>query len=390
MMPTFTFSTAGRIIFGAGTANRVAGEAAGLGRHALLVTGSSPARAARLQKKFSSSGVACTLFQIPHEPDVASVDAGARQARDLKCDVVIGFGGGSVMDGAKAIAALITNQNPILDYLEVVGNAMPLDQLPVPCIAVPTTAGTGSEVPRNAAIRSPQHRINVSMRSPGMLPDLAVVDPELTLSLPPEITAATGFDALTQLLEAFVSTKANPLTDGLCREGLARCARSLKTVYHHGSDLTARTDMAIASLFSGLALANAGLGAVHGIAGPLGGMIGAPHGAVCACLLPVVFAANFEIMNQASQDSRNLERFQEVARMLTGHGQATAQDGITWLQATARELRIPPLARWGLRTADIPELAGHALRASSMRGNPVTLGKQDIEQIIRLAMREET
>ena len=389
-MQTFAFSTAGRIIFGAGTANRVAGEAAGLGRHALLVTGSSPDRAIRLRKKFSAGGVACTLYQIPHEPDVASVDAGARQARELKCDVVIGFGGGSVMDGAKAIAALITNQSPILDYLEVVGNAMPLDRLPVPCIAVPTTAGTGSEVTRNAVIRSPQHRIKVSMRSPGMLPDLAVVDPELTLSLPPEITAATGFDALTQLLEAFVSTKANPLTDGLCREGLARCARSLKTAYHKGGDLTARTDMAIASLFSGLALANAGLGAVHGIAGPLGGMIGAPHGAVCACLLPVVFAANFEIMNQASQDSHKLERFQEVARLLTGHGQATAQDGITWLQATARELRIPPLARWGLSAADIPELAGHALRASSMRGNPVPLGQPDIEQAIRLAMREET
>ena len=389
-MQTFAFSTAGRIIFGAGTANRVAGEAAGLGRHALLVTGSSPDRVIRLRKKLSAGGVACTLYQIPHEPDVASVDAGARQARDLKCDVVIGFGGGSVMDGAKAIAALITNQSPILDYLEVVGNAMPLDRLPVPCIAVPTTAGTGSEVTRNAVIRSPQHRIKVSMRSPGMLPDLAVVDPELTLSLPPEITAATGFDALTQLLEAFVSTKANPLTDGLCREGIARCARSLKTVYHHGGDLTARTDMAIASLFSGLALANAGLGAVHGIAGPLGGMIGAPHGAVCACLLPVVFAANFEIMNRASQDNRHLERFQEVARMLTGHGQATAQDGITWLQATARELRIPPLARWGLSATDIPELAGHALRASSMRGNPVPLGQQDIENVIRLAMREET
>jgi len=261
-MQPFEFKTAARLVFGAGTAERIAMETAQLGRHALLVTGGAASRTAKVRQDLTARDIACTVYQVPREPDLELVSVGAQVARDKTCDVVIGIGGGSVMDAAKAIAALMTNQRPLLDYLEVIGKARPLDREPIPCIAVPTTAGTGSEVTRNAVIRSPQHRVKVSLRSPGMLPDLAVVDPELTLSLPPELTAATGFDALTQLIEAFVSIRANPITDGFCREGLARCARALKTAYHQGDNLAARTDMAIASLFSGL-------GAVHGIAGPL-------------------------------------------------------------------------------------------------------------------------
>lgn len=387
-MQPFSFSTAGRIIFGPGTADQVSAEAARMGRRVLLVTGST-ARTGNLETRLSAGGMSCSLFHISREPDVEMVAAGAQLARDERCDMVIGFGGGSVMDSAKAIAALITNQRPIVDYLEVIGYAMPLEQTPAPCIVIPTTAGTGSEVTRNAVIRSPQHRIKVSMRSQGMLPDLAVIDPQLTLTLPPDITAATGFDALTQLLEAFVSAKANPLTDGLCREGLTRCARALKTVYHQGENLDARTDMAVASLFSGLALANAGLGAVHGIAGPLGGMIDAPHGAVCARLLPVVAGANVTALHQKSPHSPTMERFREIARVLTGQPEADIHEGIDWLQAAARELDIPPLIQWGLKEADVTELVDHAQRASSMRGNPVKLDRATVTSIIHEAMQQE-
>lgn len=386
-MRGFTFSTAGRIIFGVGTADQVGKAAARLGTRALLVTGSRPERASKIEVNLAAVDVPCTVFPIDHEPDVDLVVQGAELARERKCNVVIGFGGGSVMDGAKAIAALITNQRPILDYLEVIGQAKPLEHPPAPCIAMPTTAGTGSEVTRNAVIRSPHHRVKVSLRSPAMLPDLAVVDPALTLSLPAEMTAATGFDALTQLLEAFVSTKANPLTDGLCREGLVRCARSLKAVYHQGDNLSARTDMAVASLFSGLALANAGLGAVHGIAGPLGGMMDAPHGAVCGALLPAVTAANTTALEEVDRNSPFFERYAEAARLLTGNHQATPRDGIDWISTAIRELQIPALTQWGLKERDVAELSGHALRASSMAGNPVAFEAQTLENVIRQAMQ---
>ena len=383
-MIKFSFTSAGRILFGVGTSSQVVAEAGQLGRHALLVTGSRPERAGALDEGLKQAGMDVTGFTIDCEPNIELVVKGSELARSKGCDLVIGFGGGSVVDGAKAIAALITNQRPIFDYLEVIGRAMPLEHDPAPCIAVPTTSGTGSEVTRNSVIRSPKHRVKVSLRHPKMLPDLAVVDPALARTLPPDVTAATGFDALAQLLEAFVSIKSNPLTDGLCREGLARCARALRTVYHNGEDMDARTDMSIAGLFSGLALANAGLGAVHGIAGPLGGMVDAPHGAVCACLLPVVAAANIAALEP---ENPYLERYREAAGLLTGKSGATPREGIEWLRSAAMELQIPPLSRWGLTEADIPELAGHARRASSMKGNPVALEKDTLMAVIRRALK---
>ena len=218
--------------------------------------------------------------------------AARRPGAEERCDTVIGFGGGAALDAAKAIAILMTNPGDVTDYLEIIGRGKTLTEPPVPCIAIPTTAGTGSEVTRNSVIASREERVKVSLRSPLMLPKVVVVDPELTYDLPPAITASTGVDALTQLIEPFVCSRANPLTDGLCQEGIERVARSLRRAFESAgrgeapADAAAREDMAVASLFGGLALANAGLGAVHGLAAPLGGMIGAPHGAVCAALLP--------------------------------------------------------------------------------------------------------
>ncbi len=385
-MMEFSFATAGQILFGPGVVRQAAGQAKALGRRALLVTGRNRGRAAPLEQDFKTAGVAVTGFQVPGEPDVALVENGATLAREQGCDLVVGFGGGSVMDAAKAIAALAANTNPILDYLEVIGRALPLENRPLPCIAIPTTAGTGSEVTRNAVIRSPEHRVKVSLRSPHMLPRVALVDPELTLDLPPEVTAATGCDALCQLLEAFVSTKANPLTDGLCREGLSRCALALKTVYVQGRNLQSRTDMALASLFSGLALANAGLGAVHGIAAPLGGMTTAPHGAVCARLLPFVTAANIEALETGPEAGPYLKRYQEAAALLTGNPAAVTRDLVRWLDELSADLKIASLSQWGLQPDEVADLAARSLKASSMQGNPVPLDSGTLEGIIAQAM----
>jgi alcohol dehydrogenase class IV len=254
-----------------------------------------------------------------------------------------------------------------------------------PCIAVPTTAGTGSEVTRNAVLGSPEHNVKVSMRSPHMLPRVALVDPALTHSMPPDVTASTGLDALTQLLEAFVSGKANPLTDGICREGLLRAGRSLRHAYDDPNNAAARDDMSVASLFGGLALANAGLGAVHGFAGPLGGMYPAAHGELCATLLPHVVEANITALASRSPASPMLSRFDEAARLVTGSPGAGAQDLVPWLAETCAYMRIRPLSALGVRREDFMEIVAKAKAASSMKGNPVRLTDHELARILESA-----
>jgi len=395
---SFEFATAGRIVFGCGTLTQAAPAAAAFGRRALVVTGRNPERAAPLLDALRKEGVTVETFAVSGEPTIEN----ARQAAALSADVVIGFGGGSVIDLAKAAAALMTNPGDPLDYLEVIGKGLPLTERPSPCIAIPTTAGTGAEVTKNAVLASPEHKVKVSMRHPLMIPDLAIVDPECTLSMPPAVTASTGLDALTQLLEAFISKKANPMTDGFCREGLPRAVRALRRVFENGDDLAAREEMAMASLFGGLALANAGLGAVHGFAGPLGGMFSAPHGMVCAALLPYVMKAN--LVGQASLYSESLcasggleptrsrireacptmiDRFDEFARMT---GSSTAEEGIDWLAGLCRDLQVPPLSSLGITEADFPEIVEKSKNSSSMKGNPVELSDAELTRILSVAL----
>ncbi len=288
----FEFATATRIVFGSGTLAQVAPAARQFGQHVFLVLGNTPARARILTEQLSLQDLELTTFAVAGEPTIEAIAKGVQSARGCRCDVVIGLGGGSVLDVGKAIAVMLTNEGETLDYLEVIGRGRAITRPSAPYIAIPTTAGTGAEVTRNAVLGSLDHHVKVSMRSPWMLPRLAVVDPQLTCDLPRAITASTGMDALTQLIEPFVSHKSNPLTDAICREGVWRVTRSLTAACENGSDLSAREDMSLASLFGGLALANAKLGAVHGIAGPLGGMFTAPHGATCAALLPHVMAVN--------------------------------------------------------------------------------------------------
>lgn len=376
---TFEFATAGRIIFGNGTLAQAAPAAAQFGRRALVVTGQNTGRAKALLDALKKEGVACELFPLDGEPTVND----AKRAAAFQCDVVIGFGGGSVIDLAKAAAALMTNPGDPFDYLEVIGKGMPLINRPAPCIAIPTTAGTGAEVTKNSVLSSPEHRVKVSLRHPLMLPDLAIVDPECTYSMPPAVTAATGLDALTQLLEAFISRKANPMTDGFCREGLPRVVRALRRAFENGADCQAREEMSLASLFGGLALANAGLGAVHGFAGPIGGMFDAPHGMVCAALLPHVMKANLLALKARDPESPALNRLTEFARMTGG---LTAEDGIKWIAGLCHDLPVSPLAALGVAEKDFPALVGNAQRASSMKTNPVELTADELGQILRAAL----
>lgn len=382
----FDFATAHRIVFGPGSLTAVAPAAAALGRRALLVGGATRGRVAPLAELLHAAGVETVYFAVGGEPTVDLAVAGVEQARSAGCDLIVGMGGGSALDAGKAIAVLLTNPGDVYDYLEVIGRGRPLTQAAAPYIAVPTTAGAGTEVTRNAVLKATEQRIKVSLRSASMLPRLAVIDPELARGLPPAVTAATGLDALTQCIEPFVSNRANPLTDGFCREGMARAAAGLRRAYRNGDDMAAREDMALAALCGGLALANARLGAVHGFAGPLGGMFPAPHGAVCARLLPLVMAANVAALEERRPGAPALARYDEVARILTGRPDASAADGVAWVEELARDLHVPPLADYGVDEAALPELVANSQRASSMQGNPIELTADELAEILRRAL----
>lgn len=382
----FEFASAAQILFGRGVVAEAAPAARAAGNRVLLVTGSSGVRAAGLQDNLRTCGLAVEEFRVTGEPSLATVRQGVTRARQAGCDVVLAVGGGSAVDAGKAIAALLTNPGDVLDYLEVIGVGKQLERPAAPLIAVPTTAGTGAEVTRNAVLLSPEHRVKASLRSRFLLPRLALVDPELTLDLPPAVTAATGLDALTQLIEAFVSVRANPMTDGFCREGIPRAARSLVQAFRHGRDLEARADMALASLLSGLALANAGLGAVHGFAAAIGGMFPAPHGAVCAALLAPVMETNLRALRARQPRNPALGRYDEVARLLTGDAAAGAEEGIAWVRRITSELAIPGLRRYGVEQSQCAEAVARAARASSMRGNPIPLAEDELTAILQAAL----
>lgn len=379
---TFEFATATRIIFGEGAVQQVAPAAMQWGSRILLVTGRTPDRSEALRKEFAASRARCFLFPVEGEPTVDVIARGLDQARDGQCDVVIALGGGSVIDAGKAIAGLLTNSGEVMDYLEVVGKGNALATPAAPFLAVPTTAGTGSEVTRNAVLGVPDRRVKVSLRSPFLLPRLAVVDPDLTLGLPPAVTARTGLDALTQLIEAYVSIRANPVTDGFCRQGIPLAARALRRAFHHGREPEPRHDMSLAALLSGLALANAGLGAVHGLASPVGGRFPAPHGAICAAILPYAMEINLRALRSRDPQSLAVRRYQEVGRMLTGRPGATAEDGISWTFDTCQELQIPALKSYAIQPQDVPTLIAEAAKASSMKGNPLPLTPEELEEIL--------
>ncbi len=379
----FEFATATRIIFGIGKLSPAIQAAAEMGKRAFFVTGhSSLDRHGKVVDLIAARGIEIVHFPISGEPTVSHVREGVELARGSACDLVVAVGGGSAIDAGKAVAAMMTNEGDLLDYLEVIGKGLPIARPAAPCIAIPTTAGTGSEVTRNAVLASREQGVKASLRSPLMIPCLAVVDPELTLALPPAITAATGLDALTQVIEPYVSIRANPMTDAFCLEGIKRIAGALPRACADGQDLSARSDMALASLMGGLALANAGLGVVHGFAAPVGGMFPAPHGAVCAALLASGMDANIRALRERAPASPYLARYRTVAALLTGNPEASPEEGADHVRRLCAHLGIPSLRAYGINESDIPSLVEKAIRASSMKGNPIVLTPAELTSIL--------
>jgi alcohol dehydrogenase class IV len=383
----FEFATVPRIVFGPGRLKEIRTIAPALGKRALVACGHTVRAVERVQPLLgvlTNVGMEHVSLAVSGEPTIDLVREGTRYARAERCDMVIGFGGGSVLDTGKAIAALLANEGDPLRYLEVIGKGEPLTRPSVPYIAIPTTAGTGSEVTRNAVLGSPEHRVKVSLRSPYMLPRVALVDPELTYNLPADITASTGLDALTQLIEAFVSVKANPLTDAICREGMYRVARSLRRAFEEGDSppetenwpavVAARQDMCVAGLLSGMALSNAALGAAHGLSGPLGGMFGAPHGALCAAVLPYVVDVNQRAVQQRLSGSPVVSRFDQLKRAVGDLGELV------------QALKIPPLRAHGVTRDNFPEIIEKAQASNSMKGNPVALEDEELREILSRAL----
>lgn len=382
----FEFYSATCIIFGKGKLAEAPKRAAQLGKKALVVSGKNPERSISLLNGLTAAGVAVERFTVDTEPTISMIKQGLEQARQTGCDVIIGIGGGSALDAGKAIAALLSNPGDVMDYLETIGRGQPLTQPAAPYIAIPTTAGTGSEVTMNAVLSSPEQRVKVSLRSPLMQPSIAIVDPALMLTIPPDVTASAGMDALTQLIEPFTTPHANPITDALCREGLQRAARSLRRAYEFPEDEAAREDMALAALFSGIALANAKLGAVHGLAGPIGGMFNASHGALCAYLLPPVTEMNIWLLAENDFDHPSLTRYEEAARVVTGNPNASADDLVIWIHELRAALKIPSLSSYSITQADFADIIPKAQAANSMKGNPVALTPEHISEILAQAL----
>jgi alcohol dehydrogenase class IV len=379
-MVSFEFATAGRILFGPGRIADVPAQVAALGvTRVLLVTGASPERSAPLRTALIERGIAAIPFAVSGEPTLDTARHGVGVGFAESCDGVVAIGGGSVLDAGKAIAALIGNGGDPLDYIEVIGRGRPIERPSVPMVAVPTTAGTGSEVTRNAVLAAPDRKVKASMRSPHMLPRIAVVDPDFLAGAPRDVLAAGGLDALSQLIEPYLSSRANPFSDALAAQGIPLSARSLRRACLEGPDANARIDLALASVLGGLCLANAGLGAVHGFAAPAGGMVGAPHGALCAALLPSSLEVNLRALREREPSSPVLARMSDVAVWLCGSEEPEA--AIDWLGALQGDLGIPGLAAWGIRRADLPDLVARARQASSMRGNPIALTDEELFEI---------
>ncbi len=382
----FEFATATRIIFGDGRLKEIGELARPFGRNALVITTEGGVDPVPLIDYLEEEGITSDLFLIRDEPTIDVIKLGTDAVRGAGSELIIGIGGGSVMDAAKAIAAMLTNPGSLTEYLEVIGQGRQLTRNPAPVIAIPTTSGTGAEVTRNAVLVVPEKGYKVSLRSPLLYPRVALVDPQLSWSMPPQLTAATGMDAMSQLIEPYVSLRANPMADLFCLDGLRRAAGSLEEAFLNGNNAAARREMSLASLYGGLALANAGLGAVHGLAAPLGGMYQAPHGMICARLLAPVMAENVRVLRKTAPDSPALARYAEVARLLTGSPSASIEEGITWVENLVQRLQIPGLTAYGLDQNDFGELAEKGMAASSMKSNPVVLSQVEIQEILAKAL----
>jgi alcohol dehydrogenase class IV len=382
----FDLAVPADIRFGAGRVAEVPNALADRGaRRVFVVTGSSTARAQPVRTGLADRGVESFAFPVETEPSIDIVREAVVRLGEARCDAVLGFGGGSALDVAKAVAVLARSGTDPLEHLEVIGAGRPITEAGLPCVAVPTTAGTGSEVTRNSVLAG--EGVKASLRSPRMLPAVAVVDPDLLAGVPKATIASSGMDALAQVIEPLLSRRANPFTDALARDGIRRSARSLRRAYQGGMvGAEIRTDLALASLFGGLCLANSGLGAVHGLAAAAGARLSAPHGAVCAATLAAAVEVNLGALRERAPEHPALPRITELAALLTGDPAATANDAVDWLTGLTQALSIPGLSTYGLGKAGIDEVADAAQRASSMRANPIDLTDAEVRHIIRRSL----
>jgi alcohol dehydrogenase class IV len=384
----FEFATTGRIIFGPGTLRGAGPTIKSAGKRPLVVVGKTAQRAEPLLQLLRENNIEATTFSVSGEPEIQTIRDGVALAKNQSCDLVISIGGGSVLDAGKAISAMMTNEGDVLNYVEIIGQGRNLTKRSAMFMAIPTTAGTGSEATRNAVLASPEHKLKVSLRSSLMLPGIAIVDPELTYDLPPALTTSTGLDALTQLIEPYVCLRANAMTDAVCVDGISRVAQSFRRAVENGRDAKAREDMSLASLFGGMALANAGLGAVHGFAGPIGGMFSAPHGEICAALLADVMEINLRALREREREpnSQAIRRYDRVAGLLTGNDNATAEAGIEWIRQLVGDFKIPRLGSHGIKPAHIGDIVKNAMNASSMKANPIALTETELAEILQRAL----
>ena len=384
----FEFYSVPRIVVERGGVDRVGQWLSG--SRCVLVAHNAPVLAERVAGILAAAGLNSVIFGQQGEPSVASVSACMQLARDAGCDAAIGIGGGSAIDCAKAVTAVLANGGEPLDYMEVVGRGRKITKPSLPWVAVPTTAGTGAEATRNAVVHSPEHNFKASIRSEMMLPKVALIDAELAVSVPREVTAASGCDALCQVIESYTSSGATPMSDGLAREGITRAARSLRQVFDHPEDLDAREDMGIVALLSGITLTNAGLGAVHGIAAPMGGRYPVPHGVVCAALLPHVIEANVRALRARGSGNLSLARYADIGRELTGRrdlADAAAIDAaLVFITDLTRYMRIPRLRDYSFAKEGVAEMVSLSMKASSMRYNPIILTAEELAEILTKAI----
>ncbi|MFZ2287461.1 MAG: iron-containing alcohol dehydrogenase [Bacteroidales bacterium] len=389
-MKPFHFTRLPRIYFGSGTISELPGIISNYGKSILLVTGArsfmaSP-HADLLLRQFESSGITFQHVTVRNEPSPETVDETVAKFRGREPEVVVSIGGGSVIDAGKAISAMLDKTGSVREYLEVVGDK-DHSGTRVPFIAVPTTSGTGSEATKNAVIsKVGRDGFKRSLRHDNLVPDAAIVDPELTLDCPPEITAAAGMDCFTQLTEAYMSTKANEYTDALALQGISAIKRSLVRSYTHGDDTEARSDMSFAALTSGICLANAGLGAVHGLAGTVGALFGIPHGVVCGTLMASANAINVRELRKNRIGEAALAKYAVLGRIFSD---ASVKDDnyfidffIDYLHAITFLLELPVLSFYGLGRDDLKLICSQ----SDVKNNPLDLSGEKLEEIMMLRL----
>ncbi len=378
MISSFSFELPKGIFFGPASRENLPQVIKLLGNKVLVVAGEKWFLESGWKQKFDKllSGFVVSVINCPSgEPTITSVNTMREQAKKIDPEVIVGIGGGSVLDTAKAVAGLLPSNEPVEEYMEGVGSGRAVDSPGVPWVAMPTTAGTGTEVTKNAVIKSAELGVKKSIRSPHFIAAYAIVDPELTLELPVTLTGLSGMDALTQLIESFVSKKSKPLPKALVRDAFGPMLGALRVLTHSLSNIEARTDAAFGALVSGIALANSGLGAAHGFASGMGGMFGIPHGLICAIFLAPVLRANSSAIRE------------QISDLVLSSGFSITGDAFEWLLGEIEELMEAFDLQREFRSYDIPlakitEIAERSM-GSSMSGNPVELSLERREEILR-------